>query len=180
MRKTTLAVLGAAIALVLGAGYAAAQEARLGVVDFEKVFADYGKVAESQKEFDAFRTSRQAEVEKKAQEAEKEIKPLQEKLDKQGKALSKEASDKIKADIDEKRGAVLQLQRDLIAELQKKNRELVEMRVNEIKEAIGKLAREKGISLVVIKEVAIYNTEAIDITAQVLDALNKPAAAEKK
>ena len=165
--------------LLLAKGVGRAEDLKIGVVDVNKIFSNYTKVAENQAEFDKIKNQRQDDVQKKADAADKEIKVLQDKLDKQGKVMKKEESDKITADIEKKRQDVLNLQRDVYQELQTKNRELVEARVKEIEAAIAGLAKENGYTLVINKEAVLYFPDAADLSDRVITALNKTAAVKK-
>ena len=110
----------------------------------------------------------------------KRFKVLQDKLDKQGKVLKKEESDKITADIKKKKQDVLSLQQEVYQELQQKNRELVDARVKEIETVTGDLAKKEGYSVVINKEAVLYSPEMDDLTDQVIAILNnKPAAPAK-
>jgi len=178
MKKFFWVGLVAVAGLLLAKGVGWAEEVKIGVVDVNKIFSSYTKVAENQAEFDKFREERQADVQKKADAADKEIKLLQNKLD--SKATKKEASDKITADIEKKRRDVLSLQQEIYQELQKKNRDLVEARVKEIEAAIAKLAKEKGYTVVINKEAVLYFFPgAADLSDQIIAVLNKPAAGKK-
>ena len=165
--------------LLFTKGVGRAEDVKIGVVDVNKIFSSYTKVAENQAEFDKIKNQRQEDVQKKADTADKEIKVLQDKLDKQGKAMSKEASAKITADIEKKKQDVLNLQREVYQDLQTKNRDLVEARVKEIETAIATLAKEKGYTLVINKEAVLYFPETADLSDQIIAVLNKPAAAKK-
>lgn len=169
-----LAVAG--LLFAKGMGQAAAADVKIGVVDVNKVFSNYARVTENQAEFDEFQKEHQAEANKKAEEINKEIKALQDKLDNQGKVLKKEESEKIKNEIADKSQDLMDLQNKLIQELRKKNGDMVEARVNEIKAAIGKVAREKGYTVVLLKDTVLYSPDAADLTDQVTAALNKSAA----
>ncbi len=175
MKKRLLIVsLAASFLLLIRSAGASSAETKIAVVDINRVFSNYRKVAESQEEFDKFKAERQAEIDKKAEEVNKEIKPLQDQLD--SKALKKEEADKIEAEINTKRQTILNLQREIYQELQKKNRELVEARVAEITDAVAKIAREKGYTVVINKEAVLYVPEANDISNLVLELLNKQPA----
>ena len=163
--------------LLLAKGVGRAEDVKIGVVDVSKIFSSYTKVTENQAEFDKFREERQADVQKKAEAADKEIQLLQDKLD--SKAIKKEVSDKITADISKMKQDILNLQREVYQELQTKNRDLVEARVKEIETAIAKLAKEKGYTIVINKEAALYSPETADLSDQIIAVLNKPAAAKK-
>ena len=165
--------------LLFTKGLGWAEDVKIGVVDVNKIFSVYTKVAENQAEFNKFREERQTEVQKKADAAQKEIEVLQNRMDKQGKVMKKEESDKITADIEKKRQDILNLQREVYQELQTKNRDLVEARVKEIEAAIAKLAKEKGYAFVINKEAVLYFPETADLSDQIIAVLNKPAAAKK-
>jgi outer membrane protein len=159
--------------LLLTKGLGQAADVKIGVVDVNKIFSSYTKVAENQAEFDKIKAQRQEEVQKKADAAQKEIDVLQAKLDKQGKVMKKEESDKIAADIEKKKQDVLNLQQDVYRELQTKNHDLVEARVKEIEAAIAKLAKDNGYNLVINKEVVLYSPETTaDLSDQVIAILN--------
>jgi len=161
-------------------GLGRADNVTIGVVDVNKIFSNYSKVTETQAEFDKLKNQRQGEVQKKADVADKEIKVLQDKLDKQGKVIKKEESDKIKTEIEKKKQDILNLQQTVYQELQNKNRELVDARVKEINAATGELAKKEGYSVVINKEAVIYSPEMTDMTDQVIAILNnKPAAPAK-
>lgn len=165
----------AGLLFVKGSGQAA--DLKIGVVDISKIFSSYTKVTENQAEFDKFRQEQTEEAQKKVDAADKEIKAMQDKLD--SKAINKETSDKIKADIEKKKQEVLDLQRDVYQKIQTKNRELVEARVKDIEAAIAKLAKENGYAFVINKEAVLYSPEASDLSDQVIAALNKPTAVKK-
>ena len=177
MKKFAWIGLLVVVGLLCAKGVGRAADVKIGVVDVNKIFSSYAKVTENQAEFDKFREERQADVQQKADAADKEIKVLQGKLD--SKAIKKEASDKITADIEKKKQDVLTLQQKIYQELQTKNRTLVEERVKEIEAAIGSLAKENGYTLVINKEAVLYFPEATDLSDQVIAVLNKPAAATK-
>ncbi|MFH2068825.1 MAG: OmpH family outer membrane protein [Candidatus Omnitrophota bacterium] len=180
MKKIAQVGLLVVAGLLLAKGVTGAADVKIGVVDVNKIFSDYTKVAENQVEFDKFREKRQADVQKKADETQKEIETLQDKLGNQGKILKKEESEKITAEIEKKKQDVLNLQREAYQELQKKNRDLVEARIAEIEAAIAKLAKEKGYAVVINKEAVLYFfPETADLSDQVIAVLNKPDAAKK-
>ena len=179
MKKFAWIGLLVIVGLLLAKGVGRDEDVKIGVLDVNKIFSSYTKVAENQAEFNKFREERQTDIQKKADAAQKEIQVLQDKLDKQGKNLNKAASDKITADIEKKKQDSLNLQRDLYQELQTKNRDLVEARVKEIETAIATLAKEKGYTLVINKEAVLYFPETADLSDQIIAVLNKPAAAKK-
>ena len=180
MKKAAWIGFLAIVGLLLAKGLGRAEDVKIGVVDVNKIFSGYTKVADNQAEFDKFQKDRQAEVQKKVDAIQKDVKSLQDKLDKQGKVLKKEEADKLKADIDGKQKEMIKLSRDLYDELKAKNAEMVSARIKDIEAAISKLAKEKGYAVVINKEAVLYFPEAADLSDQVLAALNKPAAAPAK
>ena len=180
MKKFAWIGLLVVVGLLLAKGVGRAEDVKVGVVDVNKIFSVYTKVTENQAEFNKFREERQADVQKKAETADKEIKVLQDKLDSQGKAIKKEASDKITADIEKKKQDILTLQQKVYQELQTKKNELIEARAKEIEAVIGKFAKEKGYTFVINKEAVPYSPEMADLTDQVIAVLNNKPAAPKK
>ena len=167
------------IGLLFTKGLGRAEDVKVGVVDVNKIFSVYTKVTEDEAEFKKLQEERQADVLKKTDAVDKEINVLKDKLDNQGKAMKKEASDKITADIDKKEQDKLNFQREAYLELQMKGRELGGVRVREIEAAIATMAKEKGYALVINKDAVLYFPETADLSDQIIAILNKPAAAKK-
>ena len=180
MKKITWVGLLVITGLLFMQGLGRADNVTIGVVDVNKIFSNYSKVTEAQAEFDKLKNQRQGDVQNKADVADKEIKVLQDKLDKQGKVMKKEESDKITAEIEKKKQDILNLQQTVYQELQQKNRELVDARVKEIDTATGELAKKEGYSVVINKEAVLYSPEMDDLTDQVIAILNNKLAAPKK
>ena len=180
VKKITWVGLLVIAGLLLMKGLGRADNVTIGVVDVSKIFSNYSKVTETQAEFDKIKTQHQEDVQRKADAADKEIKVLLDKLNKQGKVMKKEESDKIKTEIEKKKQDILNLQQNVYQELQTKNRELVDARVKEIETATGDLAKKEGYSVVINKEAVLYSPEMADLTDQVIAVLkNKPAAPKK-
>ncbi|MCX5642424.1 MAG: OmpH family outer membrane protein [Candidatus Omnitrophica bacterium] len=180
VRRITWVGLLVVIGLLLAKGVGRAEDVKIGVVDVNKIFSNYSKVTETQAEFDKIKTQRQGDVQKKADAADKEIKVLLDKLDKQGTVMKKEETDKIKTEIEKKKQDILNLQQKIYQELQQKNRELVDARVKEINAATGELAKKEGYSVVINKEAVLYSPEMTDLTDQVIAYLNNKPAPPKK
>ena len=176
MKKFAWVGLLAIAGLLLVKGMGQAADVKIGVVDVNKVFSGYAKVAANQAEFDKFQEERQAYAQKKAEEINKELKALQDKLENQGKVLKKEESEKIANDIGKKRQELINLQTEVLQELRTKNQGMVEDRIKEIKAAIGTLAKEKGYTVVLLKDTVLYSLDVSDLSDQVIAALNKTAA----
>ena len=179
MKKFARIGLLVIVGLLLAKGVGRAEDVKIGVVDVNKIFSGYTKVAENQAEFNKLMEEQQAEAQKKAEAIKEAIKPLQDKLDKQGKLMKKEELDKINSDIGKKQQELYNISMTLSTDLKKKNLELVEARVKDIEAAIAKLAKEKGYTFVINKEAVLYSPEAADLSDQVIAALNKPAAVKK-
>ena len=179
MKKFARIGLLVIVGLLLIKGVGRAEDTKIGVVDVTKIFSGYTKVTESQVEFDKFREEHQANVQTKVESANKEIKSLQDKLDKGSKVMKPAETEKLAAEIEKKKQGVFSLQQETYQKLQTKNLELVEERIEEIKMAITKLAKEKGYTLVINKEAVLYFQEAADLSDQILAVLNKPATVKK-
>ena len=165
--------------LLLTKGVGRAEDLKIGIVDVNKIYSNYTKAVEGQAEFIKLGQERQADLQKKADATDKEIKALQDKLEKQGKVMKKEESDKITADIEKKKMDFVNLQQKFYQEMQTKKTDLIETLAKETETAIAKLAKEKGYSLVINKEALSYSLEAADLSDQVIAILNKPAAVKK-
>ena len=174
MKKFAWVGLLTVAGLLLAKGLVQAADVKVAVVDVNKIFSVYNKVTEDEVKFKKMQEERQADVEKKGAAADKEIKALQDKLDKQGSVMKKEESEKIKSDIIKKTQDKINLTREAYQDLQTTAREMGGARVKEIQAAIAKLAKEKGYTLVITKEAVVYSApETADLSDQIIAVLNK-------
>ncbi len=148
-----------------------AGEVNVAVVNVNTVFAEYYRVAETEEEFTRFQAERTTELEKQREE----LAEMEARLQTQQLLLSEAEKEKLAAEIQEKQRTLTRQFQRVREELQEKNLELVEARVDEIQAVITALGQERGFALVINKEAVLYAPEAADITRLVIEELNRPA-----
>jgi len=168
-------ILALAIVMIFypaGKPVAAAQggEGGIAYIDSQRVVDESKAGKESLKELEAFKKKNEEELAKR----DKEIKGLEEELQKQKLALSSEAQNQ-KEEVIRRKGIELKrFKEDKEQEL----KELYFKHLNKIKEEIiqvvQKIGREKGYTLVINKDDSIvYADPSHDITSLVIEAYDK-------
>jgi Skp family chaperone for outer membrane proteins len=165
---------------------------KIAVIDMQQISAEsqLGKgyatrIEALEKEISAEGTRKQGELQK----MDASIKTLQEELEKQASVLSPEAADKKRQDIVKRQRDRQAFLEDGQAELQrmKERAEAQAQAMNaefqqKIKPAIDAVAREKGIDIILMGQVALTMNPAYDVSQDVIakaDEANKAAAAPR-
>ncbi len=164
MRKAifVFAAMLSAIFLFNGQLYAAE---KIGYVNLSKIFNEYNKTKEYDKDLESEQKAYEEEREKKANK----IKKLQDKLvllnEKQKEKKTKEIEEKIKSfqEYDTKKRLDLRNERD------EKIRDILE----HIEETIRKYAKAQGYTLVFNDRVLVYQVKDNDITGAIIALVNK-------
>lgn len=159
-----------ACSLILNAGIAKAGEFKVGIIDMQKCIqsSESGKKAKSELE-GAFNKKK-----KELQDQEAGLKKAQEEFQKKQAALSDSARKEQQAKLQEK---FMKYQENLQrsqAEIQKKEQEMSEPIIRKIREKVTEIAKKKELSLVLESnpQIVMYSDEKLDITEEVLKALN--------
>lgn len=176
MRVNKMGFIGAvvmAVFLVLPAY--AADVAKIGVVDFQKVLTESqpGK-------------SVQVEMQTKGREMEKSLRDLGAEIEKLTDQMSRESMVMVKEKREEKQRE-LEIKKYDFQTLQKKYqtkfRELEAEKVanlqKEILDIAGKIGKEGGYLLIIEKSAAVYYPDSIDITSAVIEKYNEQASASE-
>ncbi|NTV53198.1 MAG: OmpH family outer membrane protein [Candidatus Firestonebacteria bacterium] len=163
--------LGWAVALAMVwvgvAGVGAAWAGKIGLVDTAKVVKEYQKTKDAQ-----------TRLEKEFEDKKSELKKLNDKLEKQQQELtakkgivSQKQYDGLKSKFDDDQENFREKYKEIQGTFMKKQRDLMESIVNDIKEIVAQIAKSEKYDAVFDKEVLLYGGE--DITYKVLDQLNK-------
>ena len=163
--------LGWALALALAwvgiAGVGAAWASKIALVDTAKVVKEYQKTKDAQ-----------TRLEKEFEDKKTELKKMNDKLEKQQQELtakkgvvSQKQYDSLKAKFDDDSDNFREKYKEIQNVFMKKQRDLMESIVNDIKEIVAQIAKAEKYDAVFDKEVLLYGGE--DITYKVLDQLNK-------
>jgi outer membrane protein len=152
---------------------------RLGVVDLQRVLLETEAGKKAREALNTFMKNRQAVVELE----EKELKRMEDDLIKQASVLSANG----RRDREEVlRRRVVEFQQratEMNREVQDKQKEILETFRDRAERIVSKIAQELGLLVVMEKGKGgptVFADESLDISARVIDALNKEAPADKK
>lgn len=163
MKAVKLTVLALAVSFAF-TGLALAKEMKTAYVDLAKVFDNYQKTkefdAQLQKEAQAFEGERNGMINK--------IKDGQSKL-----ALMKESEkQKLNDELDQQKNKLVEYDKQKRTELAQKRDEKVRMILQEIQKLVEDIAKKEGYNLIFNDRVLVYGDQQMNITDQVLKALN--------
>lgn len=163
--KKLVVVLGA---LLMAA--AAHAETKIGFVDMQKAIQSTSAGKKAKTELETEFNKKKKELEKK----EADLKKMGEDLEKKKSVLSEDALGKKQAEFQEE----MLKYRDVVGksqvEIQKKERDLTAPILEKMKKVIGKIAKDKGYSLIMENNQAIlYATPESDLTDEVIKAYEK-------
>jgi outer membrane protein len=152
-------------------------ELKIGVVDLYRVLneSDEGKKAVS--ELQGMVESKQKSLEEK----QKKITALKEEYDKKKSVLSEDAR-KTKEEEIERMGRDLQrTAADYQVEIQKKQNEITQSLLKEIKQIINEIAQKENYNLIIEKteQLILFNSPDVEITDKVISILNQKTSQTK-
>lgn len=174
--KTTLR-LGMIVGLLVAVA-ANANESGIGVVDLRKALetVEAGKSAKAQ--LDKEVKAKQDELEKSKASFQKEY----EAFEKKSSIMNEGSKAKTQAELQKKYMDLQKSLADSQMELQKRDRDLTEPIVNELKSIVESLAKEKSLGLVLEKNESgvIYSVAERDLTPTVIEKFNQKNKGKKK
>ena len=170
--------LTAFILLAVAPAFAAAPN--VGVVDVAEVMSKYNKAIETKAGIDkSVQTSREAVAER-----EKELQSLRADLEStvkrsQDPILNEAGKRSLQSEAQIKQGALQQRQNEYVqfvqsaqGTIQQRVQEMERQVVADVRAQADKIAKDKGLQLVLPKAVTFFNDASLDITADVIKALN--------
>lgn len=149
-----------------------AAEQKMGYLDLSKVFDDYTKTKDLDKQLEKKQEAKQAERNKLVAE----IKKLKDELE-----LTSEKSKETKqATIDEKIKKLSDFDRDTRDSLRKERDDMARQILKEINETVNQMGKKEGFFLILDSRAILYGLTGDDLTAKILKALNDTYAKGKK
>lgn len=151
----------------------ASAEFKLAYVDVQKAIekTSMGKKAKDEMKKEADKKNK--ELEKKKSDIDK----MREDIEKKRSVLAEEAFAKRAAELQEEMQKFNQSAGKAQAELQKKEAELLEPIVKKMKAVIEKLAKDKGVSMVIQSnqnaQIVLYAASELDLTDELVNAFDK-------
>ncbi len=166
--------------LLLACAPAFAAAPNVGVVDVAEVMAKYNKAIETKSGIDkSVQTSREAVAER-----EKELQSLRADLEStvkrsQDPILNEAGKRSLQSEAQVKQGAFQQRQNEYVqfvqsaqGTIQQRLQEMERQVIADVRTQAEKLAKEKGLQLVIPRAVTFFSDGSLDITADVIKALN--------
>lgn len=170
--------LTACMLLAVAPAFAAAPN--VGVVDVAEVMSKYNKAIETKAGIDkSVQTSREAVAER-----EKELQSLRSDLEStvkrsQDPILNEAGKRSLQSEAQIKQGALQQRQNEYVqfvqsaqGTIQQRVQEMERQVVADVRAQAEKISKDKGLQLVLPKAVTFFNDASLDITADVIKALN--------
>ncbi len=152
-------------------------EVKVGVVDLYRVLNESEEGKKAVNELQSMFDSRQKNLEEK----QKKIQNLKDEYEKKRAVLSEEAR-KSKEDEIERLGRELQrTAADYQVEIQKKQNEITQSMLKDIRQIINDFAKKEGYSLILekVEQIVIYSTPEVDITDKIIALFNQKTAGQK-
>lgn len=152
----------------------------LAVAEFKLAYVDVQKAIEKSTAGKKAKEEMKKEADKKNKELEKkksDVDKMREDIEKKRSVLAEEAFAKRAAELQEEMQKFNQTASKAQAELQKKESELLEPIVKKMKVVIERLAKEKGISMVIQSnqnaQIVLYASADSDLTDDLVKAFDK-------
>lgn len=174
--------LGLAFLMAGVAGLSAQKAPKILTVDMEEVYSKYTKAQEAQEKFATAVQGARDELNKMLQEGVKLGEGLQDLEDKANNpALTDKARQGFIAEaqakgeaIQKKQMEIQQYQRQTDQTLTERRQSVVNLHMSEIKEALGSLAKKKGVDMVLNTSgvVVMYSAKELDVTDEAIKMLN--------
>lgn len=165
-----LVLVAALIGFVLPpAGMAFAQSLSIGVLDMQEVVrgSELGRKAQGEIE------QRYAELQKTFQEEEEALATLQEEIEKKSSVWSEEKKQDKAIEFQKLRRDLRVKQDDANLELKQLQEKKLSPIFAQLEDVVKKFADEKGISVILPSQTVLYAVDSVDITEQVIKALNE-------
>ena len=145
---------------------------KFGYVDLARVFDEYQKTKDFDKELETKGNAKQGDRDKMVNEIKK--------LRDEAELLSAKAKDDKQAQIDEKIKELQEFDRSTRDSLRKERDTMVQDILKEIETVIQGFGKSQGYSFIFNDRVLVYKSEGNDLTAQVIQALNDGYSSRKK
>ncbi len=165
MKKTLLGIL--ALIFLSGVGYG--QKVRIGVVNPDYILANSKEGKKILSELQALQKRKEAEIARR----QKEIQSLQRKLQTQQGVMSSQAVQRLQEKIIEKQKALKRYVDDAKDELARANQKKLGAFQQKMLKVIRKVAKAKGLVVVLDKRQVIFSDPVIDISSEVIGELDR-------
>ncbi|MBT8351048.1 MAG: OmpH family outer membrane protein [Deltaproteobacteria bacterium] len=146
----------------------AADVAKIGVVDFQRIFKNSNAGKAVQGELKSQFKTMQAELEKK----KSEIEEIQKTLERQAAVISKEAREEKNRELQIKIFDFKNLEKKYRSELRKNERKKLMKIQDEAVKIVHEIGKKEGYLIILDKSVAVYVPKTLDLTDKVIQEYN--------
>ncbi len=164
MKKLMMVLCGAFLGLFILTGLAQAAD-KFAYIDLSRAFSEYNKTKDYDKKLTDKENNYVAERDKKLGE----FNTLKDKF----ALLSDKDKEAKKSELEAKAKALKDFVNQRETELRKDQEDKMKDILKDIQDAVKEYSEKSGITLVFNDRVLVYQTKAMDITANVIDILNK-------
>ncbi len=142
---------------------------KVGVVDIEHIYASYGKARVSADEIQSRRDEQQIEANKK----QVDLQVLVNEYNRTSETMTEEQRQAELKKIRDLRTEILTFTQLSSERLTAENREMIQLRLNEIAEVIQEYARKNRFDMVVDKKSLPFFSDALNISDEIIKILNR-------
>ncbi|MBN2453008.1 MAG: OmpH family outer membrane protein [Candidatus Omnitrophica bacterium] len=151
--------------MFLGVSQVSAKEYKIGYVDLAKVFDDFKKTKESEKELETKGKAKEAERNKMVDELRK--------LKDEQALLSEKAKAEKQTIIDNKIKALQDFDRKTRDDLMKERNDILSAILKDIEKVVTEYSKANGYDIILNSRMLLYADETYDLTKEILARLNK-------
>ena len=154
----------------------AADVQKFGAIDIQKVLneSEAGKKAKS--DLEGMIKAKQTGIDEKSKAIEK----MKADIDKQASVLSADARKNKEEELEKSLREYQRLVQDSQAEVKKKEAELTDGILKDVRDMIDKIGEEEGYTLIIEKGMVLYSSKGIDITDSILKRYDSSKSKSKK
>ena len=147
----------------------AADIAKIGVVDFQRILTE----SEAGKDIQAQLQKKGREMETDIRELGNEIETLREKLNQESMVMSRKKREEKQRELDIKKYDFQSKQKQYQSQLRELENKLLEKLQTEVFSLAEKIGKKEGYLLIIEKSAAIYYPSSIDITDRLIERYNE-------
>jgi len=167
-RNRAIARLGILLATAVWTAPAAAADYKIGYVNIQRVVQGSEEAQQARGTLEQEVKERQAELEEKR----KRVNELQSKLEDQGSLMSEEQKKETQSQLEEAMREFRQLQRKAQQDLDTQKNQVLQDIYDDVSQIVSRIGEEEDYDLILTGSSAIYVSEPINLTDQVLTELN--------
>lgn len=167
-RNRAIAGLGVLLAAALWVTPAAAADYKIGYVNIQRVVQESEEAQEARGQLEKEAKERQAELKEKRER----VNELQKKLDEQGSLMSEEQKKETQRKLEETMREFRRLQQKAQQDLDTQKNQVLQDIYDDVSQIVSRIGEEEDYDLILTGSSAIYVSDPINLTEQVVTELN--------